>query len=99
VPKFNFVFSGVSKASSKSKIELFVIEKAKALREEAKISQSELAFALGVSNGFIGQVESSKSPSKYNLDHIDKLAKIFKCSPKEFLPDSSLNKDSEEPLP
>ena len=89
----------MSKTSSKSKIELFVIEKAKALREEAKVSQSELAFKLGVSNGFIGQVESAKFASKYNLDHIDKLAKIFKCSPKDFIPDSPVNKDSEEPLP
>jgi len=98
VPKFNFVFSTVSKASSKSKIELFVIEKARALREAAKISQSELAFKLGVSNGFIGQVESAKFPAKYNLDHIDKLSKIFGCSPKDLLPDNPLNKDSEEPL-
>jgi len=89
----------VPKTSLKSEIELFVISKAKALREEAKISQSELAFKLDVSNGFIGQVESVKFPAKYNLNHIDKLARIFQCSPKEFLPESSINKDSEEPLP
>lgn len=88
----------MSKASSKSRIELFVIEKAKALREEAKISQSELAFRLNVSNGFIGQVESERFPSKYNLDHIDKLAKIFQCSPKDFIPAEPINKDSEESL-
>ncbi|MCX2481047.1 helix-turn-helix transcriptional regulator [Pedobacter sp. MC2016-15] len=88
----------MSKASSKSRIELFVIEKVKSLRENAKISQSELAFKLGVSNGFIGQVESAKFPAKYNLDHIDKLAKIFHCSPKDLLPDQPLNKDSEESL-
>jgi transcriptional regulator with XRE-family HTH domain len=95
----NFVISIVSKLSTKSKIELFVIEKAKGLREKAKISQSELAFKIGVSNGFVGQVESSKFPAKYSLDHIDKLAKIFNCSPKDFMPASSINKDSEEPLP
>lgn len=89
----------MSKSIAKSKIELFAIEQAKAFREEAKISQSELAFKLGVSNGFIGQVESIKFPSKYNLDHIDKLSKIFHCSPKDFLPESSINKDPEEPLP
>jgi len=88
----------VSKSVLKSEIELFAIKKAKALREEASISQSELAFKLGVSNGFIGQVESSKSPSKYNLDHIDKLSVIFGCSPKDFLPDTPLNRDSVEPL-
>ena len=74
----------------KSEIELFVISKARALREDANLSQSELAFRLGVSNGFIGQVESMKSQSKYNLDHINKLASIFNCSPKHFLPDLPL---------
>ncbi|KQN34418.1 XRE family transcriptional regulator [Pedobacter sp. Leaf41] len=82
----------MAKEAVKSEIELFVISKAKALREHSNLSQSELAFKLDVSNGFIGQVESSNSPSKYNLDHIDKLAVIFNCSPKDFLPDTNVNK-------
>ena len=82
----------MTKTTHKSAIESFAISKAKALREQANLSQSELAYQLGVSNGFIGQVESIKSPSKYNLDHIDKLAVIFNCSPKDFLPDSPVNK-------
>lgn len=80
------------KNTVKTEMELFVISKAKTLREQAKLSQSELAFQLGVSNGFVGQVESMKSASKYNLNHIDKLSVIFKCSPKEFLPDNPINK-------
>ncbi|WP_316797119.1 helix-turn-helix transcriptional regulator [Pedobacter agri] len=82
----------MAKEAVKSEIELFVISKARALREQANFSQSELAFKLEVSNGFIGQVESPNSPSKYNLDHIDKLALIFNCSPKDFLPETSVNK-------
>lgn len=82
----------MAKEIVKSEIELFVISKAKALREQANLSQSELAFKLDVSNGFIGQVESPNSPSKYNLDHIDKLAIIFNCSPKDFLPEKNVNK-------
>ena len=74
----------------KSEIEMFVISRARSLREEANLSQSELAFRLGVSNGFIGQVESMKSQSKYNLDHINRLAQIFNCSPKDFLPELPL---------
>ncbi|WP_316772888.1 helix-turn-helix transcriptional regulator [Pedobacter frigiditerrae] len=76
----------------KSEIELFVINKARALRQQANLSQSELALELGVSDGFIGQVESSKSASKYNLNHIDRLSKIFECSPKDFLPADNVNK-------
>ena len=82
----------MAKEAVKSEIELFVISKAKALREQANYSQSELAFKLDVSNGFIGQVESLNSPSKYNLNHIDKLAVLFNCSPKDFLPDTNVNK-------
>lgn len=80
----------MSKTQPKSDIELFVISKARALREEANLSQSELAFRLGVSNGFIGQVESFKSPSKYSIDQINRLAMIFDCSPKDFLPEVPL---------
>jgi len=71
----------------KSDIESFVINKVKEKRENAKYSQSELAVKLDVSNGFIGQAESSKSPTKYNLNHLNKLAIIFKCSIKDFLPE------------
>ena len=82
----------MTKNTVKTEIELYAINKAKTLREHAKLSQSELAFQLGVSNGFVGQVESMKSASKYNLNHIDKLSVIFNCSPKEFLPDNPINK-------
>lgn len=80
----------MSKTQPKSDIELFVISKARALREKANLSQSELAFRLNVSNGFIGQVESPRSGSKYSLDHINQLAIIFDCSPKDFLPELPL---------
>ncbi|NEU09794.1 helix-turn-helix transcriptional regulator [Flavihumibacter sp. R14] len=75
----------------KSDIEFYVINKVKEKRENANISQSELAVRLEVSNGFIGQVESSKYPAKYNLNHINKLSIIFNCSPKDFMPDNHLN--------
>lgn len=76
----------------KSEIEFFVINKVREKREHFKLSQSELAVKLNVSNGFIGQVESSKHPSKYNLNHLDKLAEIFECSPKDFLPEKPVNR-------
>lgn len=74
-------------ASLKSDIESYVINRVKEKREAQNLSQSELAVRLNVSNGFIGQVESSKSPSKYNLNHLNSLAVIFKCSVKDFLPE------------
>ena len=74
-------------SSFKTDIETYVISKVKEMREERNLSQSELAAHLDVSNGFIGQAESSKSPTKYNLNHLNRLALIFKCSLKDFFPD------------
>lgn len=74
----------------KSNIELHVISKAKELRLFHKLSQSDLAFELEVTNGFIGQIETPTHPAKYNLNHINRLAQIFACSPKDFFPDKFL---------
>ncbi|MBS1516377.1 MAG: helix-turn-helix transcriptional regulator [Bacteroidetes bacterium] len=68
-------------------IEQFVINTAREKRMQRNISQSELAHMLDVSPGFIGKVESSKHTSKYNLNHVNKLAEIFNCSPRAFLPE------------
>jgi transcriptional regulator with XRE-family HTH domain len=74
-------------ASLKTDIEAYVISKVKEKREQHNLSQSELAVQLNVSNGFIGQAESSNSRTKYNLNHLNSLAIIFKCSIKDFIPD------------
>lgn len=74
----------------KTEIENFVIDKVKEYRISLKMSQSDLAFKLNVSPGFIGKVESRKSPTKYNLNHINLLAEIFNCSPKDFLPENKI---------
>ncbi|MFV0500858.1 MAG: helix-turn-helix domain-containing protein [Bacteroidales bacterium] len=74
----------------KTEIELFVIERAKEFRIKNKLSQADLAFKMNLSVGFIGKVESKVSSTKYNLNHINKLAHIFNVSPKEFLPYNTL---------
>ena len=70
-----------------SDIEIFVISVSRKLRIDKGLTQSDLAFKLGVSSGFVGKVESSSSPTKYNLNHIQELSKIFNVSPKVFLPE------------
>ncbi|WP_419699442.1 helix-turn-helix domain-containing protein [Mucilaginibacter sp. NFX135] len=77
-------------ANLKSDIEAYVINKVREKREQQNLSQSELAVRLNVSNGFIGQAESSKSPTKYNLNHLNQLAIIFDCSIKDFIPEKPL---------
>ncbi|WP_119080144.1 helix-turn-helix transcriptional regulator [Chitinophaga alhagiae] len=70
-----------------SPIEQYVIDTVKAKRIEKDYSQKDLAYMLDVSVGFIGDVENPKYRAKYNLNHLNELAKIFECSPKDFLPD------------
>ncbi|MCB0775935.1 MAG: helix-turn-helix transcriptional regulator [Chitinophagaceae bacterium] len=74
-------------AGSKTKFEQFVINKVREKRLENNLSQDDLALMLDLSRGYIGQVESPNHPAKYNMNHINHLAKEFKCSPKDFFPD------------
>ena len=73
-----------------TKIEVFVINKVRELRTDKKVSQAELSYRIGVSLGFIGKIESLKYNSKYNLNHINNIAKALGISPKELLPKESL---------
>ncbi len=74
----------------KTAIEIYVIEQVKAIRIGLGMSQAELAFKLNVSSGFIGKVETTSLPTKYNLNHINKIAEIFNISPQELLPNKPL---------
>ena len=76
--------------SRKSKFETFIINKILEVRIEKGLTQEDIAIILNVSRGFIGQIESSNFPTKYSLDQINLLAKEFKCSPKDFMPDKPI---------
>lgn len=69
-------------------IEQYVIDIVRQKRIEKGYSQKDLADLLDLSIGFIGDVENPKYRAKYNLNHINELAKIFECNPKDFLPDT-----------
>ncbi len=62
----------------------------KEMREARGISQKELSIKMDFSEGFVGYVENPKRRDKYNLSHSNTLGKIFKCSPKGFLPEQAL---------
>lgn len=76
--------------SAKTKFELQVIQKVKEKRIAMNKSQEDLAAALDLSRGFIGQIESPTSASKYNLNHLNKIALELGCSPKDFIPDKAV---------
>ncbi len=73
-----------------SKIEQFVIDKVRELRMKAGLSQINLSIEIGLSSKFVGNVESSKTPDKYNLNHLNNIAIILKCSIKDFFPDQPI---------
>jgi len=70
-------------------IELYIIEKVKAIRKEKGLTQEQLSLRLDKGVGFIGDIESSKK-AKYNIKHLNEIAKILECSPKDFWPDFPL---------
>ena len=53
-------------------------------------SQATLAYGIGVSDGFISQVESPRHRAKYNLNHLNEIARFLGCSPRAFLPEKPL---------
>jgi transcriptional regulator with XRE-family HTH domain len=73
--------------NKKTNIEQYVINRIKEIRIEKGFSQEDIASALDFTRGFIGQIESPNNPAKYNLNHLNILARELKCSPKDFLPD------------
>jgi len=73
-----------------SAIDKYVIEKVKEKRTELGITQTALAYELDLSPGFIGKIESGKYAKKYNVQQINLLAILFKCSPRDLLPERPL---------
>lgn len=73
-----------------TEIEIFIIEKVKKMRLDRDISQLALSQKIDMNDSFVSHVESETKRAKYNINHINKIAKVFKCSPRDFLPDSPL---------
>jgi predicted transcriptional regulator len=80
----------MSKQNLKSKIDWYIINQVREMRTKAKLGQEDIAVHLEVSTGYIGHIESPKFKAKYNTGQINELAKLFKCSPKDFMPEKPL---------
>lgn len=74
----------------KSKIDLYIIGQVKKRREELEVHQDDLAIHLDVSSGYISHIESPYQRAKYNSIQLNELAKLLKCSPKDFWPEKPL---------
>ncbi len=74
----------------KTRFEIAVIDKVREIRLEKGFTQEYVAGLLGVATSFISQVESPGIASKYNLNHLNRLAYEFGCSIKDFMPDKPI---------
>ncbi len=73
-----------------TRIEKYVINKIREKRLENGFSQADLSFKLGLNDSFVSHVETPKRRAKYNINHLNMLAKIFECSIKDFFPEKPL---------
>ena len=73
-----------------TKIEQYIIQKVKEKRLEMGLSQLALSQKLEMNDSFISHVESLNRRAKYNINHLNELAKVLKCSPKDFWPGRAL---------
>lgn len=71
-------------------IDQYIIDAIRKERRRQNISQAMLAYGIGVSRGFIGEVESMKCGAKYSLNHLNEIARYLGCSPRDFLPEKPL---------
>lgn len=71
-------------------IEQFVIDVVRKKRMEKGWSQKKLSNYMGKSEGFIGDIENPKHRRKFSLNHVNDLANVFECSPRDFLPEKPL---------
>ncbi|CAH0266680.1 MULTISPECIES: helix-turn-helix domain-containing protein [unclassified Pedobacter] len=82
-----------------SEIEQFVIDKVREIRLLKNIGQKQLSILMGLNGKFVGNVESTKTPDKYNLNHLNKIAEIFECSIKDFFPEKPILGEIERTYP
>lgn len=76
--------------NEKHKVDWFIVNRVRAMRIERGLTQTDIAVQLNLSVGFIGHIESPKFPAKYNTLHLNELAKLFQCSPRDFMPEDPL---------
>ena len=76
-----------------NRLDLYIINRVKQLREERGISQVELSLLMGFSEKFVGNVENPTLAEKYNIRHLNLLAKALKCTIWDLLPKEPFDDD------
>lgn len=70
----------------KSAIGIYVAQKVQEKREKMGMSRRELADCLNLNESNLRQAENPNLNFKYNLDHLNAIAIILKCSICDFFP-------------
>jgi len=79
-----------------SELDFYIIEQVRELRikSEPRIDQVELAQRLGVSEGYIGNIENPRIQAKYNIRMLARIAKALNLkSYQELMPEKVLSND------
>ena len=76
--------------TEKSRIQLFVSQKVREIRELNGLTQEQFAERIKRSREFFANRENPNTGMAFNLDMINTIAKEFKISPKYFMPDEGL---------
>lgn len=76
-----------------SELDLFIINKVKEIRTTKNISQVNLAILLNFAEGLISKVENPRQRAKYSIRHLNLLARVLHCSPRDLLPEKVLTHD------
>jgi hypothetical protein len=80
----------MSKKILKNKIDWFIINQVREMRLSKSLYQDDIELHLNLSRWYVGHIESPSFIAKYNTGHLNELAKLFKCSPKDFMPEKPL---------
>lgn len=70
-----------------TEIERIIIDKVREMRQDRNMSQLELSQRIGVNDSFVGQVERVGTSEKYNIRHLNEIAKVLKCSLWDLIPE------------
>ena len=79
------------KFTSPSKLDNLISQLVKAKRDAVNLSQDDLAYEIGVTKQFIGQVEDPNDVSHYNLTHLNQIALYFECSLHDLIPSKPIS--------
>ncbi|MNY53685.1 Helix-turn-helix domain protein [compost metagenome] len=75
---------------SLDEIEKYIISKVRDIREAKGFTQEELSLSIGKNITFISQIEAPSKKAKYNVIHLNLIAKALTCSPRDFWPEKPL---------